>query len=336
METQSRITGTRKAAILLTLLGEDAASLIMRHLPEGDAQKIAEELVDLDNISSETAEAVLDECQRALSGGETARGGSEFAKQLLMRAYGDETGRNLLRQVSRLRESPGQFETLRKADPENIVKFLEGEHPQTLALIMAHLDPKQASLFLLKLPDDLRAEVVRRLANLRHFSPEIVQKISAVLETKLHALGDRNKESFAGLKGVAELMNRMHAPVATAILEAIEKEQPETAIGIRRLMFTFEDLLTVPEASIREWLGALDKKVLATALRGASEEVKNHIYHAMSSRAVEMLKEDIEALGPVRGRDVTKAQEDAIAIARKLEAEGKMVLKDEGDDEYVP
>ena len=339
MEGQSaaRVSGVRKAAILMAVVGEETASIILRQLPERDAQRIAEELVDLPAVPSGQAHEILAECYQATVGTEYGKGGSEYAKQLLVRAYGEEAGRNLAQRVPSLQEAPGQFDWLRKSDPDQLVRFIDQEHPQTIALVLAHLEPKQGCAVLLKLPEQLRADSLKRLANLKQFSPQVAQKVSAVLQQKLEALGEQSHQSYAGLKGVADLMNRMHAPTATAILEAIEHDEPNLAVSIRKLMFTFEDLISVPEVSLRDWLAALDKKVLATALRGASEEVKNHIFRAMSSRAVEMLKEDMEALGPVRSREVTKAQEEAIAIARRLEAEGKLVLKDEGEgnDQYV-
>jgi len=337
MEVQHRVSGAQKAAILLAVVGEEAATVILRNLPERDAQRIAEELIDLRNVAPEVANAVLAECYKAAIGDEFGLGGSEYAKQLLFRAYGEDVGRTLLRKVSRLREAPGAFDWLGKSDPDMLARFIDQEHPQTIALVLAHLEPKQGCAVLLKLPEQLRADALKRLASLKQFSPQVAQKVSVVLQQKVQAVGEQSHQSYAGLKGVADLMNCMHAPTASSILESIERDEPKLAVNIRKLMFTFEDLITIPEASLRDWLAALDKKVLATALRGASEEVKNHIFRAMSSRAVEMLKEDMESLGPVRSRDVTKAQEEAIAIARKLEAEGKLILKDDGggNDEYV-
>jgi len=336
-QTAGQVTGPRKAAILLAMVGEETASIILRNLSEREAQRIAEELVDVQSVPPEQAQAILAECHRATGGDEYGKGGSDYAKQLVLRAYGEEAGRSLLRRVARLQDAPGQFDWLRMSDPDQLARFIDREHPQTVALVLAHLEPKQGCAVLMKLPEALRADSLTRLANLKQFSPQMAQKVSAVLQQKLQSVGEQSHQSYAGLKGVADLMNCMHAPTATSILEKIESDEPNLAVSIRKLMFTFEDLIGVPEASLRDWLAALDKKVLATALRGASEEVKNHIFRSMSSRAVEMLKEDMDALGPVRSRDVTKAQEETIAIARKLEAEGKLILKDEGEgnDEYV-
>jgi len=329
--------GARKAAILLVILGEDAASEIYRHLPPAEVEKITGEIAELSSVDAETALAVLEEFERqimASDGG--AHGGAAYANKLLLKAFGEEGAKELLRQVAVAAEkNAARLDSLRKADPEQLAKFIEGEHPQTIALILAHLEAKQASDLLMRLPEDLRADAIKRLAQLRQFSPDMAQRVSIVLHKRLDALGEQSRRAYAGLRGVADVMNRLELKTAKTILEGIEKEDPKLALSIRNLMFTFEDLVSVPEVGIRELLGQMDKKTLAMALRGASEELKNYIFKSMSSRAVEMLKEDMEVLGPVRTRDIHKAQLEAVAVARKLEAEGKVTLTPEGDDEYV-
>jgi flagellar motor switch protein FliG len=329
--------GLHKAAILLVVLGEDAASAIYRQLPVEEVERITREIADLRSVDPETALAVLEEFDRmVLTGDYLAKGGIEYANKLLIKAFGEEGAQDLLRQVSHAAEaSSNRLDSLRKADPTQLAKFIEGEHPQTIALILAHLDSKQASTLLLLLPKEVRGEAIKRLAQLRQFSPEMAERVSVVLHKRLESLGEQSRRAYAGLRGVAELMNRLDVATGKNILEAIEKEDPKLALSIRNLMFTFEDLLTIPEAGIRELLAQMDKKTLATALRGASEELKNYIFKSMSSRAVEMLKEDMEVLGPVKSRDVNKAQVEAVGVARKLEAEGKLTLTAEGDDEFV-
>ena len=251
-------------------------------------------------------------------------------------SFGKEGATDLLRQVARAHEMSGtKLDSLRKADPQQLAKFIEGEHPQTIALILAHLESKQASTVLMKLPPELRSEPIKRLAQLRQFSPEMAQRVAVVLHKRLEALGEQSRRAYAGLRGVADLLNRLDVAVGKTILESIEGDDPKLALSIRNLMFTFEDLLTVPEAGIREVLGLMDKKTLATALRGASEELKNYIFKSMSSRAVEMLKEDMEVLGPVKTRQINAAQLEAVAVARKMEAEGKLTLTPEAEDEFV-
>ncbi len=238
--------------------------------------------------------------------------------------------------VSRAQElSASKLDSLQKADPQQLAKFLQGEHPQTIALIMAHLDPKQASALLMKLTEETRAAAVKRLAELRHFSPEMAQKVSVVLHRRLQALGEQSRRAYAGFKGVADLLNRMDPASGKVILELIERDDAKLAMSIRNLMFTFDDLLGVPEVGIRELLAQLDKKTLAQALKGASNQLRDHLFKSMSSRAVDMLKEDMESLGPVRAKDVTKAQQECVAVARKLESQGKIQLKQENEDELV-
>jgi len=242
----------------------------------------------------------------------------------------------LMEQVTRAQEmSAGKLDSLQKSDPAQLAKFLEGEHPQTIALILAHLDSKQGCALLTRLPEGVRGETVKRLAKLRQFSPEMAQKVSLVLHNRLQAMGEQSRRAYAGFKGVADLLNRLDQAAAKNILETIEKEDAKLAISIRNLMFTFEDLLTVPDVAIREILAQIDKKALALSLKGASQEVRDHIFKSMSTRAIDMLKEDMEVLGPVRAKDVQKAQQDVVAVARKLESEGKITLTTEGEDEYV-
>jgi flagellar motor switch protein FliG len=319
-------------------LGEDAASGIYRHLPQTEVEEITQEIAALDHFDPATALGVLEEFHRlVLTGDYVSQGGTEYANKILVKAFGKEGATELLRQVSQTQELSGtKLDSLRKADPQQLAKFIEGEHPQTIALVLAHLEAKQASTVLMKLPVELRAEPIKRLAQLRQFSPEMAQRVALVLHKRLEALGEQSRRSFQGLRGVADLMNCLDVAVGKTILESIEGEDPKLALSIRNLMFTFEDLRTVPEAGIREILGQMDKKTLATALRGASEELKNYIFKSMSSRAVEMLKEDMEVLGPVKTKEINKAQLEAVAVARKLEAEGKLSLAPEtGEDEFV-
>jgi flagellar motor switch protein FliG len=227
------------------------------------------------------------------------------------------------------------LDSLQKADPQRLAKFVEGEHPQTVALILAHLGAKQGAAVLMLLSEKTRAEAARRLAKMQQFSPEMVQKISIVLHKKLQALGVQRRRAYGGAQAVAEMLNRLEPALGMSILENIESDDAKQAAEIRNMMFTFEDLVTVPETGIRLILGQLDKKTLAMALKGTADEIKNHVFKTMSSRAVEMLKEDIEALGPVRSRDVAAAQHEVVGLARRMEAEGKLSLKSEGEDAYI-
>jgi flagellar motor switch protein FliG len=329
--------GLQKAAILMVLLGEESASHIYRNLPEGDVERLTRRIAELDHFKPETAMSVLEEYyQLTLTQGYLAEGGPDYAQKLLVKAFGEAGAQRLLDQASRTMEQNAvHLESLQEADPQQLAKFLEVEHPQTIALILAHLNARQASALLLRLPEEVRAETVKRLAQLRQFSPEVAQKVALSLNKHLESLGEQSRRAYAGFKGAADLLNQLEPVSSKGILESIEKDDPTMALAIRNLMFTFEDLLGVPEAGIRELLGQLDKKALALSLRGATEELKNLIFKSMSSRAVDMLKEDMEVLGPVRSRDVNQAQREVVEVARRLEAEGKLVLSAESQEEYV-
>ena len=337
MDSTIESNGLRKAAILMVMLGEDTATKIYHNLAEQDLQSLTQEIAELEYIAPEMALGVLEEYYRlSMTQDCLAQGGSDYARKLLVASFGEEAAQHLLDQVSHTAGmSVSKLDSLQKSDPQQLAKFLEFEHPQTIALILAHLDAKPASVVLMRFPEALRAETIKRLAQLRQFSPEMAQKVSVVLNKRLESLGEQSRRAYAGFKGVADLLNHLDPIAGKAILETIELEDAKLAISIRNLMFTFEDLLSVPEAGIRELLGQFDKKTLALALRGATVELKNFIFKSMSSRAVEMLKEDMEVLGPVRARDVQKAQREAVELARNLEAQGKLVLTVEGEDEYI-
>ena len=336
IESQT-LSGVRKAAVLLSVLGEDAAAVILRNLPEDDLQRITDEVASLGPVPFGTVLEVLEEFQQIMvAQGILAVGGHDVATRLLNKAFGESGAKAMVQRLVRSDEvNAMRMDSLKKADPQQLARFLVGEHSQTKALILGHLDPKQASALLMKLEPGVRADCVRRLANMGQFSPDVATKVSMVLNRRLRSVGDQSKRSDFGFRDVAELMNRLDPLVAREILENIEKAEPQLVMNIRDLMFTFEDFLEVPEQELRELMNAIDKKVLMIALKGATEDLRSHFYRTMSSRAVEMMKEDAEAMGPVRSKDVAKSQAEVIAIARKLESEGKMVLKSEGNDEYV-
>ncbi len=321
----------------MVLLGEETASQIYRHLPETDVQRLTRRIAELEHFKPETAISVLEEYhQLILTQSYLAEGGPEFAQKVLVKAFGENGAKRLLDQVSSATEQNAvHLESLQEADPQQLAKFLETEHPQTIALILAHLHARQASALLLRLPEEVRGETVKRLAQLRQFSPEVAQKVALMLNKRLESLGEQSRRAYAGFKGAADLLNQLEPIASKGILENIEKDDPKMALAIRNLMFTFDDLLGVPEAGIRELLGQLEKKTLALALRGANEELKNLIFKSMSSRAVDMLKEDMEILGAVRAKDVHAAQREIVDVARRLEAEGKIILSAESQEEYV-
>jgi flagellar motor switch protein FliG len=334
---EEKLTGTRKAAILLSVLGEDAAAPVLRSLSATDLERIAEEISHMGQVPLGVTVQVLEEYHKRMSNPECiAMGGQEAAVRLLEKAVGENGARDIVNRLTQANESRSfRLEALRRADPQQLARFLTGEHSQTKALVLRHLDARQASALLMKLEPDVRSDCVRRLARLGNFSPEIAAKVSMVLDRRLRSVGEQTRTAGDGLSGIADLMNRLEPAAAKDILDNIEREEPNLAIGIRDLMFTFENFLEVPEQEMRELMSSIDKRTLMLALKGASEDLRSHFYRNMSSRAVEMMREDSEAIGPVRGKDVVKAQAEIVAIARKLEAEGKIALKSEGEDEYV-
>lgn len=332
----SELPGLRKAAILIIALGEELATTLFKSLSEAEVQMVVDEITHLGSVPGAQMTQVLTEFYGLLETEQfMVRGGPEHALKLLTEAFGATRAEEMLAQVKRVRDrSVGDLAMLQKMEPQQLSKFLEHEHPQTAALVLAHLDSKRGSTVLMQLNSTMRVDAVRRLAEMRQFSPEMAQKVALVLHHRMEALGGIvDKKSYAGYKAVAELLNGLNSVASKAILEEIEETEPQVAIEIRTLMFTFEDLLTIPQASVRELVGAVDKKVLAMCLKGAKENLKAHLFMAMSSRAVEMLKEDIEAMGPVRAKDVGAAQQELLALARKLEEEGKIVLKMETDND---
>jgi len=333
----NNLPGKRKAAILMVLLGDDVAAAVYKNLPDSELRLITEEIAELDYISPEIASSVLHEYHRlTLTQEYLAQGGQEYASKLLVKAFGQEAADQLLEEVGKAQEANAQnLDTLQKTDPNQLAKFIQGEHPQTIALVLAHLNTKVARSVLMTLPEKVRGQAVKRLAQMQQFSPEMVKKIALVLHKRLLTLGSQSRRAYGGVKAVAELLNQIDQEATGTILETIEQDNAQLATTIRNLMFTFDDFLEVPDIGIRELLGQVDKKTLATALKGASEDLKNHIFKCMSSRAVEMLKEDMDVLGPVRGRDVQNAKHEIVAVARRLEGEGKLVLKQEQEDSYV-
>lgn len=331
------LPGVRKAAILMMLLGEEAAAMIFRHLSDEDLQELTQEISRLGSISKDVSRKVLSEYQDlTMAQDRIAQGGFDIATRLLVRAFGENGAQEMVQRLVRAQEvNSSRVESLQRIEPKQLARFLEGEHPQTIALILGHLETKQASALLMCLPTPVRAESVRRLANLRQFSPAVAEKVAIVLNRRLRSVGEQKKKTYSGFQSVADMMNNIDATTSGEILEKIESQEAALAISIRDLMFTFDDFLGVSEVQLRAVSGGADKKVLTLALKGAPEVVRNHFFATMSSRAIEMMKEEAELLGPVRSKDVAKAQQEVVALARKLEQEGKIVLKSEGGDEYV-
>jgi len=321
----------------MVLLGEETSSNLLRHLGEDEVQLISKEIARHTTVSNDDAESILEEFyQMMVARSYVVKGGMDYAKRLLVNTFGDEPALRMLdRLVKAIGKDNANFDTLRKADPQQLAKFIQNEHPQTIALILSHLNSHQAAAMLIALPPELHAEVVQRMANLDQISPEIVSRIAAIIGQKIQELGEYSRESYGGVRAVAELFNRLDAVTTKGILETIETNDETLGKSIRHLMFVFEDILKLDEQAIRELLLRVDRKLLTVALKGTSEQLRQHFIKVMSQRAAEMLREDMDALGPVKIREVDESQQQIIAVVRQLESENIITLGSGGNDEYV-
>jgi flagellar motor switch protein FliG len=332
----STLTGARKAAVFTLLLGEESSAAMLKHLHEDEIEQIAREVAIVGSVAEKTGEQVLEEFHNMWQAAEyVARGGVDYARRLLVKALGPEMAKRLLDKLVTSFESTVVFTAIEKADPQQLSKFILAEHPQTIALILAHLRPSQAAQLVGLLPDDVRVDVITRMANLDEISPEVIMRISSVMEQRLKALGGAAHESYGGIRAVAELLNRLDRGVSRPVLEGIEGDSPDLAVSIRNLMFVFEDLAGVDDTAIREIIQRADKKVLTVALKGTTEEIRGKFFQNMSKRAADLIREEMEVLGAIRLREVEAAQRDIVAIARKLEEEGLLVTGAAAGESYV-
>src|SRR5579864_8866948 len=331
------LAGIRKAAILMIILGDQISGEILRQLDDEEVQLIGREVARITSISNDQAETILEEFyQMSMARDYVLKGGIDYARKMLLNAFGPEHATKLLdRLVKTLGSEIASFDTLQRADPQQLAKFIHNEHPQTIALILSHLNASQAAGLLISLPGELRADVALRMASLDQISPEIISKIASIIGEKLKALGELSRESYGGVRAVSEMFNRLDSATSKDILESIEQNDPNLVATIRHLMFVFEDLLLISQEAIKEVLGKVDRKILTVALNGTSEQLRNHFLQVMSQRGAEMLKEDMEALGPVKIKEVEAAQQQIIAVVRQLEAEGTISLKGTVGEQYV-
>jgi flagellar motor switch protein FliG len=330
------LSGVRKAAILTLMVGETTAAAMFQHLNEDEIEAVAREVAVVGQISPESSSATLEEFHTMWRASEyVTRGGVDYAQKLLIKTLGPDMARRVLDRVVKSFESTVAFSNLERADPQQLSKFVLSEHPQTIALLLAHLKPAQAAQLANSLPDELRVEVITRMATLDEISPDVMTRVSSVIEARLKALGTQASESMGGVRVVAELLNRLDRGVSTAVLSTIENESPDLAVSIRNLMFVFDDLLHVDDNAVREIIQRADKKTLTLALKGASDDIRARFISNMSKRAAQMIKEEMDVLGAVRLREVERAQQEIVSIARKLEEEGLLVTGAAAGEAYV-
>lgn len=329
------IQGVKKAAMLLIALGEELSSKILGKLDDDEVQDISREIALTKIVDPDTMESVVEEFYNMLLAKKfISKGGLDYAKSVLTKSLGPERARKIIDRLTKLLEQSSGFEFLTKIEPKQLAKFIQNEHPQTIALILAHLDPSQAAESLAELPEDLKAEVAIRIANLQDISPTVVKTLSKVLEERFESISSYNVE-VGGVKSVAEIFNRMDRTASKQTLERLEKDAPELVASIRDMMFVFEDIKRLSQQAIQEILKRADKTTLTLALKGADEELKNKFFQSMSKRAVETMKEEMDYMGPVKLKDVEKAQHEIVEIVRELDEEGVVSISGGEEEQYI-
>jgi len=328
--------GATKVGKLLVLLGEEPTTKVLKRLEYDEVQEITREISLANAIDKDEAELLLEEFYHMYMAQEyLAKGGIEYARKVLSKSMPPDEARRIIDRLTKTLKSTSRFASLRKVDPSQLSKVIQNEHPQTIALIIGHLDPSQAAELLSSLPEELRSDVALRLAALEEISPDVLSKIASVLDEKLESLSGLQTEEVGGVRMVAEILNRMDRSTSRGVLELVESNNPELAASIRDLMFVFDDILLLDDMGIREILKNVDRKVLTMALKGTTEEMKEKFMRNMSERAQQLLVEEMDYLGPVRLKDVETAQREMVEIVRGLEEEQVITLGGGGGEELV-
>ncbi|MBO8141914.1 MAG: flagellar motor switch protein FliG [Firmicutes bacterium] len=334
-QRSQKLTGRQKAAVLLIALGPESAAQVFKHLREDEIERITWEIANMRHVDPEVTLKVLEEFDHlALAREHLAQGGLEYARDVLEKAVGPQRAAQLIeRLAASLQVRP--FDFARKTDPAQLLSFIQNEHPQTISLIMAHLHPDQAGTILSALPPERQVEVAKRLATLDRTSPEVLEEVEATLEKRLASFVRQEFTAAGGIEVAVEVLNRVDRQTERTIMEALEEDDPELAEEIKRRMFVFEDIVTLDNRSVQKVISEVETSVWALALKTASEDVANVIFHNLSKRAAEILREEIEYLGPVRLRDVEEAQQRIVATIRRLEEAGEIIIARGGGDEIV-
>ncbi|MCM3594303.1 flagellar motor switch protein FliG [Metabacillus idriensis] len=330
-----RLTGKQKAAILLISLGPDTAASVYKHLSEEEIEKLTLEISGVRKVDSQNKEEIIEEFhQIAMAQEFISQGGISYAKQILEKALGAERASSIIhRLTSSLQVKP--FDFARKADPAQIFNFIQGEHPQTIALILSYLDPVQSGQILSGLPHEQQADIARRIAKMDRTSPEIINEVEQILERKLSSTVTQDYTQTGGVEAVVEVLNGVDRSTEKTILDSLEIQDPELAEEIKKRMFVFEDIVTLDSRAIQRVIRDVENDDLMLSLKVASEEVKEVVYKNMSKRMVETFKEEMEFMGPVRLRDVEEAQSRIVAVIRRLEDAGEIVIARGGGDDII-
>jgi len=331
---EQRLTGLDKAALLLLSLGEEQAGEILKRLDDKEVQLLGQKISRLEIVPTKQVAAILEEFARMMAAPEAlVVKGDQFFKNTISRTLDAKRQESLLDKMD-LEQSPEFFQRIKKLDSRTVASFLRNEHPQTIALVLAHLERNQAGAVLSQFPENLQVEVVRRIARLDQVSPAVIEEIDNALREEITLVEEVGGRLVGGPQSVAEILNQMERNLETAILRRLEEEdQEELAEEIRRYLFTFEDLLGVEDRGIMALLKEINTQELALALKAASDELKMKFFKNMSSRAAEMLREELEIMGPVRLKEVEAAQQKIIQRAKRLESEGQLVMAGKGSED---
>jgi flagellar motor switch protein FliG len=329
------LTGRQKAAVFLVTLGSEISSEIFKHLREDEIEALTFEIARLDTIEADDRDKVLLEFKELMMAQDfISTGGIDYARELLEKSLGSQKAVDIInRLTSSLQVRP--FDFIRRTDPAHLLNFIQQEHPQTIALILAYLEPQKASIILGSLPHESQSDVAKRIATMDRTSPETLREVERVLEKKLSTLSQEDYTSAGGVENIVEILNLVDRSTEKTIIESLEEEDPELAEDIKKRMFVFEDIVLLDDRAIQKVLREVDTAELAKALRGVEAEVQDKIYRNMSKRAASLLKEEMEYMGPVRLKDVEETQQKIVSIIRKLEDQGEIVVARSGEDEMV-
>lgn len=334
-EDNQGLTGVEKSAILLVSLGPDQSAEIMKHLNEEEVEELSLEIAQLEQVSPEQRKRIFSEFNEMLKAREQiAQGGLDAAQQILEKAMGDQKAREMIDRLTEAQEVR-PFDFIRQADPTHILNFIQGEHPQTIALVLAYLNSELSSQIMQELPRDLQAEVAKRVAVMDRTSPEMIREVERVLERKLSSLVDEEYASTGGIESIVQMLNSADRSTEKSVLQSLEEDDPDLAEEIRRKLFVFEDIVTLDDGAIQRVLREVDQEQLSVALKAVEDEVQDKIFDNMSERAASMLKEELEYMGPVRLSDVEDAQQQIVNVIRRLEEEGEIVVARGGEEEII-
>ncbi len=335
MRRKEDISSKQKAAIMLMILGPELSGNMMRFFKEEQVEQLSIEVARLERVTPEQRAQVVSEFyELAIAQEYMAEGGIEHAKRVLESAFGADRAEEIIEKVvTAMQVVP--FEFLKKADPAQVLSFIQDEHPQTIALILAYMPINAAAQIVSRLPQELRVEVAARIASMEQTPPEVVRRIEQVLEKKISTVLSQEMTHAGGPKALVDLLNRVDRTTERLIMDSISETDPELADTVKNMMFVFEDIVQLDDRAVQQVLKEVDMKELATALKGTGGEVQQKFFKNMSERAVAMLKEDMEFMGPVRLKIVEEAQQKVVAAIRRLEESGEITISRAGEEDVL-